>query len=82
VIDQALPLELNTGKPNMQSPMQTSLARSKVRCRNLEESTYWLEILDEMQLFDAEKLQPIREETKELTAIFVTIAKKVKARKP
>ena len=49
--------------------------------QELEETSYWLELLDEMQLFNAEKLRPIREETKELTAIFVTIAKKVKAKK-
>jgi hypothetical protein len=34
-----------------------------------------------MQLFSSEKLLPIRNETKELTAIFVTIAKKVKAKR-
>ena len=49
--------------------------------QELEETTYWLELLEEMQLFPPEKLQPIQQETKELTAIFVTIAKKVKARK-
>ena len=49
--------------------------------QELEETTYWLELLEEMQLFSEEKLKPIQTETKELTAIFVTIAKKVKARK-
>jgi four helix bundle protein len=49
--------------------------------QELEETSYWLELLDEMQIFTAEKLLPIRTETKELTAIFVTIAKKVKSRK-
>jgi four helix bundle protein len=49
--------------------------------QELEETTYWLELLEEMNLFSFEKLQPIRKETKELTAIFVTIAKKVKARR-
>jgi len=49
--------------------------------QELEETTYWLELLDEMDLFDSTKLSPIRQETKELTAIFVTIAKKVKSRK-
>jgi four helix bundle protein len=50
--------------------------------QELEETRYWLELLDEMQLFSAEKLEPIRQETKELTAIFVTIVKKVKAKRP
>ncbi len=49
--------------------------------QELEETTYWLELLEEMQLFPTEKLKPIQQETKELTAIFVTIAKKVKARR-
>jgi hypothetical protein len=34
-----------------------------------------------MQLFNPEKLGLIRQETSELTAIFITIVKKVKARK-
>ena len=49
--------------------------------QELEETTYWLELLEEMHLFDSKKLESIREETKELTAISVTIAKKVKSRK-
>jgi four helix bundle protein len=49
--------------------------------QELEESSYWLELIEEMQLFPPEKLESIQCETKELTAIFVTIAKKVKARK-
>ena len=49
--------------------------------QELEETSYWLEILDEMDIFNSDKLLPIRTETKELTAIFVTIAKKVKSRK-
>ncbi len=49
--------------------------------QELEETTYWLELLEEMHIFAPEKLKPIQQETKELTAIFVTIAKKVKARK-
>ena len=49
--------------------------------QELEETTYWLELLEEMELFNPEKLKPIQLETKELTAIFVTIVKKVKTRK-
>ena len=48
--------------------------------QELEETAYWLELLDEIKIFDPDKLQPIQQETKELTAIFVTIAKKVKQR--
>ena len=46
--------------------------------QELEETTYWLELLEEMQIFTPKKLKPIQQETKELTAIFDTIAKKVK----
>jgi len=49
--------------------------------QELEETSYWLELLDEIKIFNPKKLQPIRAETKELTAIFVTIAIKVKSRK-
>ena len=49
--------------------------------QELEETSYWLELIQEMQMFPTEKLQPIQSETKELTAIFVTIVKKVKVRK-
>jgi four helix bundle protein len=49
--------------------------------QELEETSYWLEILDEMEIFNSDKLLPIRTETRELTAIFVTIAKKIKGRK-
>jgi len=49
--------------------------------QELEETSYWLELIEELGFFTPIKLVPIRQETKELTAIFVTIAKKVKARK-
>ncbi len=49
--------------------------------QELEETAYWLELVEEMNLFSSEKLKPIQQETKELTAIFVTISKKVKARR-
>jgi four helix bundle protein len=48
--------------------------------QELEETEYWLELLEEMQVFNTEKLKPIRQEAGELKAIFITIAKKVKAR--
>ena len=49
--------------------------------QELEETAYWLEIIEELNLFSSSKLQPMQQETKELIAIFVTIAKKVKERK-
>ncbi len=47
--------------------------------QELEETAYWLELIEELGFFTPTKLLPIRRETKELTAIFVTIAKKVKS---
>jgi four helix bundle protein len=44
--------------------------------RELEESAYWLELLAEGGIIAAPKLQPLRDECDELTAIFVTIIKK------
>lgn len=49
--------------------------------QELEETAYWLELLEELKIFKPEKLNPIQQETRELTAIFVTISKKVKSRK-
>jgi four helix bundle protein len=49
--------------------------------QELEETAYWLELIEELGFFTPVKLVPIRQETKELTAIFVTIVKKIKARK-
>ena len=49
--------------------------------QELEETLYWLELLEEAGLFPKERIKPIQLETAELKAIFITIAKKVKARK-
>ncbi len=46
--------------------------------RELEESAYWLELLVDAGLADAAKLQLLRQECDELTAIFVTIIKKAR----
>ncbi len=56
------------------------ISKAEGSLQELEETTYWLELLEEMLFFPPEKLTPIEQETKELTAIFVTIAKKVKTR--
>ncbi len=49
--------------------------------QELEETEYWLELIEEMELFKPTQLLEIRAETGELRAIFITIVKKVKARK-
>jgi len=46
--------------------------------RELEETAYWLELLVEGKIIAASKLEPLRRQTDELTAIFVTILKRSK----
>ena len=49
--------------------------------QELDETGYWLELLKDSGIFPAEKLNPLLKETDELTAILVTIVKKVKSKK-
>ncbi len=46
--------------------------------RELEESGYWLELLIDGGIVPPAKLQPLRDECDQLTAIFVTIIKKAR----
>lgn len=46
--------------------------------RELEESSYWLELLTDGKIVPSEKLQPLRDECHQLIAIFVTIIKKAR----
>ncbi|MGA7395489.1 MAG: four helix bundle protein [Terrimicrobiaceae bacterium] len=46
--------------------------------RELEESSYWLELLVDAGIMAPDKLQPLRSECDELTAIFVTIIKQAR----
>lgn len=48
--------------------------------QELDETAYWLELLAESGIVPSEKLSPLRKETDELIAIFVTIVTKVKQR--
>ena len=44
--------------------------------RQLEETGYWLELIEEAKLLAPAKLSSLRSEVSELTAIFVTVIKK------
>src|SRR5438874_9104654 len=46
--------------------------------REIEETGYWLELLVDAAIVPPEKLQSLRDEYEELTAIFVTILKRAK----
>jgi four helix bundle protein len=48
--------------------------------QELSESGYWLELLQESRIARTEQVAPLLDETNQLTAIFVTIVKKVKAK--
>lgn len=47
--------------------------------KELEETSYWLELLIESDLFRVENLAALRDECDQLTAIFVTIIKRKRA---
>jgi four helix bundle protein len=46
--------------------------------KELEETAYWLELLEEGGIVEAARLKDLRQETDELIAIFVTIIRKAK----
>ena|ERR1700736_606194 len=48
--------------------------------KELEETAYWLELLAESGTISAKRLTLLIDETSQLTAIFTTIAKKVRKR--
>ena len=47
--------------------------------QELEETVYWLELLDETGFGPQGSLKPLKAEAEELMAIFVTIVRKTKA---
>ena len=53
-------------------------AKLNLSLMELEETAYWLELLELAKVFSAHKLRPLRNETNELTAILVTLIKKSK----
>ncbi len=56
------------------------ISKAEGALQELDETAYWLELLAESGIMSAEKLEDLRKETDELTAIFVTIVTKVKRR--
>lgn len=46
--------------------------------QELEQTSYWLEILVELGIVEEERVRTLTQETTELTAIFITIVRKVK----
>lgn len=56
------------------------ISKTEGALQELDETAYWLELLAEANIVPTEKLEDLRKETDELTAIFVTIVTKVKKR--
>lgn len=56
------------------------ISKTEGALQELDETAYWLELLAESNILPAEKLEDLRKETDELTAIFVTIVTKIKKR--
>lgn len=54
-------------------------AKLNTSLMELEETAYWLELLEDASVFAAAKLVGLRRETSELSAIFVTLIKKAKS---
>ena len=55
-------------------------ARSSGGLQELDETAYWLELLEETNILPADRLKPLRDGADALIAIFVAIVKKVKRR--
>ncbi len=53
------------------------LSKMRLALQELDETAYWLELLIDSEIASATKLSDLQQETDELIAIFVTIAKKV-----
>jgi four helix bundle protein len=51
------------------------ISKMETALQELEETTYWLELLIEAELLDSDRLQPLLEETNQIIAIFVTCVK-------
>ena len=48
--------------------------------QELDETSYWLELIIESDIFTEERLKPLQDEVNELIAMFVTMVKNVKAK--
>jgi four helix bundle protein len=57
-----------------------SISKLENLLQELEETAYWMELIVESELLSALRLAPLRDETSQLIAIFVTCVKKLKAR--
>jgi four helix bundle protein len=52
--------------------------KANISLMELDETTYWCELLDESEIITADRLTPLKHEAEELMSIFVTIIKNAK----
>ena len=57
------------------------ISKNEGALQELEETIYWLELLGESGIVDAEKLSDLIDEADQLTAILVTSVKNIKSRR-
>ncbi|MCU0303981.1 MAG: four helix bundle protein [Thermoanaerobaculales bacterium] len=58
------------------------ISKTESALQELEETAYWLELLEESGIVEAERLTDLRNEAEQLTSILVTSAKTLKTLSP
>ena len=56
------------------------ISKLEATLQELDETAYWLELLVDAEVVTSKRLASLQKETDELTAIFVTSVKRIKAR--
>jgi four helix bundle protein len=56
------------------------VSKMNIVLEETDESLFWLEVLEELNIIESDKLKPLLIEANELTAIFVTTLKNTKTR--
>ena len=54
------------------------ISKLAISLKELEESAYWLELMEKTAIFPKNRLAPLQDETQQLIAIFTSITKKKK----
>jgi four helix bundle protein len=57
------------------------ISKAEGALQELEETGYWLELIAETGIIVEQRLKPLHDETEELIAMFVSMVRKIKARK-
>jgi four helix bundle protein len=71
----------NYREANRARSTQEFCSKANISLQELDETGYWLELISESGTFNSPDVQSARNETNELTAIFVTMIKNAKAKR-